>query len=80
MVGVAVGRHHGFMWTDLGEVFGCGNNSCGQLGIGKNKITTTLPTKVDDKNMGTVKSISCGDEFSLFLNDDGKVRVEVSAF
>jgi len=73
VVGVAVGRHHGFMWTDLGEVFGCGNNSCGQLGIGKNKITTTLPTKVDDKNMGTVKSISCGDEFSLFLNDDGKV-------
>jgi len=73
VVGVAVGRQHGFMLTDAGEVYACGNNACGQLGIGKQRSETSLPVKVHDKDMGTVKSVRCGDEFSLFLTDDGKV-------
>jgi len=73
VVGVAVGRQHCLMLTDMGEVYACGDNACGQGGIGKSRTTTTLPVKVDGTNMGAVKSVRCGDEFSLFLTNDGKV-------
>jgi len=73
VVAVAVGRQHCLMLTDMGEVYACGDNACGQAGIGKARSAANLPVKVDDKAMGSVKSVRCGDEFSLFLTDEGKV-------
>jgi alpha-tubulin suppressor-like RCC1 family protein len=31
---VVAGRHHSLLLTETGELFGCGDNSCGQLGLG----------------------------------------------
>jgi len=74
VVAVAAGRQHCLILTDTGDVYGCGNNEKGQIGLGKKQSVST-PTKVDNSDMGCVKQVRCGDEFSLFLNTDGKVFV-----
>lgn len=71
VVAVATGRQHCLMLTDTGDVYACGDNVCGQCGIGNKKENISVPKKVD---IGTsVKSIACGDEFSLLLTESGQL-------
>lgn len=65
---ISCGKDHSIIkYKD--EIYGCGNNYYGQLGIDFN--TDTLQ-KLDLKN---VKKISCGDDHSAFLTYDNEVYV-----
>lgn len=46
IVGAAVGRGHTLFLTSKGQVFACGDNKMGQLGIGTQAQTVLIPTKV----------------------------------
>ena len=59
--------------TDTGNVYSCGYNSAGQLGIGNNIIKNT-PTVISNTYFsGKVINIYCGYEHSLFLTDTGNL-------
>lgn len=69
IVHMATGRQHCLLVTDEGEVFACGKNAMGQCGIGKGKESACKPTKINlDAH---IKSVACGDDFSLLLSDTG---------
>jgi len=72
VVAVATGRQHSLILTDEGDVFSCGNNSCGQCGVGLKKDMINSPTKIDYAGP-PIKQVACGDNFSLILNEAGDV-------
>lgn len=56
-----------------GELYGCGRNSYGELGLGHNRQVDTF-TKIDHTFDGSgVKSIKSNETFSLALTNDGNV-------
>lgn len=72
VVAVATGRMHSLILTDEGDVYSCGDNRCGQCGIGNKKDSVSKPTRIDYSG-SPIKKIACGDDFSLILNSDGDV-------
>lgn len=66
---IAVGTFHSLLLTKGGELFGCGANDTGQLGIGdfSNKDTWV---KLSDKK--DIRAIAAGRLHSLFLTDTGE--------
>lgn len=51
------------------QVFGCGSNELGQLGLGPDVEAALLPN--DGNDLEDVKSVSAGMDFSLFMTKDG---------
>lgn len=72
VVAVATGRSHSLVLTDEGQVFGFGDNSSGQCGVGSKEQTVTNPKRISYTGTPIVK-IACGSDFSLILNEDGVV-------
>ncbi|KAI8377547.1 regulator of chromosome condensation 1/beta-lactamase-inhibitor protein II [Radiomyces spectabilis] len=71
IVAAAVGRNHTLLVSESGEVFGTGDNRLGQLtfagdGYKSFKRLTSL-------NKEKIVQVACGAEFTLVLNDQGKV-------
>lgn len=69
IVGVYCGDHHTILLGESGKVYGCGNNSHGQLGsnnIGKN---VTKPVLISEK----IIDADGGQNYTLLLNNNGKV-------
>ena len=63
------GQHHYGLVTESEQVYMCGRNEKGQLGLGDNEIRK-IPTVT---NLENVKMIACGYEHTVFLTKDGKV-------
>ena len=57
--------------TSSGNLFGCGSNEEGQLGLGETVIETTDATFEDNFIMSDVLSISAGQKFALVRTSDG---------
>jgi alpha-tubulin suppressor-like RCC1 family protein len=67
---VVTGGPHSFLWLATGEVYACGTNTNGQLGLGNSQVQHTwqrvpLP--------GVVRDIVTGDSHSLLLLATGEV-------
>lgn len=69
---VACGRNHTLALTDDGEVYAWGGTKTGAQGTGKRgaEPKPTLVNAVGDKN---IIQIASGEDFSLFLTDEGSV-------
>lgn len=70
IVSAACGKKHTLFLTDGGEVYACGDNSCGQLGLKKAGGTVLVPTKVVYSGPPIVK-VGCGLDFSMILDIKG---------
>ncbi len=81
---IACGKSHSLFITNDGKVYCCGRNYYGQLGITTNSETGTAnpqPTLISTNIAGTstafntltISAISCGEAYTTFLTNDGKV-------
>lgn len=70
IVKITTGRSHSLFLLNNGEVYGCGSNSCGQLGLGSNIEKTSTPTLTPLSN---IRDIASGYEHSLACTFDGKL-------
>ncbi|XP_059219766.1 probable E3 ubiquitin-protein ligase HERC4 isoform X1 [Stomoxys calcitrans] len=69
---IACGGNHAFVISKSGAVFGWGRNDCGQLGL-NDCANRCYPTQLKTLRSLCVRYITCGDEFSVFLTNDGGV-------
>ncbi|XP_029991870.1 secretion-regulating guanine nucleotide exchange factor [Sphaeramia orbicularis] len=68
---VTGGGGHSVVVTENGEVFVCGQNSKGQLGLGHN--TDVLTLQVCSSLSKRVTKVACGWDFTLLLSDCGQL-------
>nr|XP_014095758.1 probable E3 ubiquitin-protein ligase HERC4 [Bactrocera oleae] len=69
---IACGGNHSFIISKSGAVFGWGCNNCGQLGL--NDCTHRhFPTQLRTLRSLCVRYITCGEQYSVFLTNDGGV-------
>jgi len=73
---IACGYDHSVILMKNGDVYSCGKNTYGELGLG-NSIETAYFTKIEYDNLGNdfgdIIDISCGSQFTLFLKNDGNL-------
>ncbi|KAJ3095597.1 hypothetical protein HK100_005775 [Physocladia obscura] len=67
---VSFGVSHGCAVVSDGSLFTWGDNNNGQLGHSKNP---KLPSRVDALDVFNIKSVSCGERFTVVLTTCGKV-------
>lgn len=80
ILGVALGREFTLILLNNGQVYGCGSNRSGQLGLGDVESVNT-PTLITGFGTNTVngfgpnlvKKVSAGLEFTLFQTIDGRI-------
>ena len=68
---VACGFTHTFVLTEDSQLWACGLNYWGQLGLGDNNNSNIL-TKLDWTG-GSIKQIACGDTHTFVLTDDNQL-------
>lgn len=69
---IAVGCYHSLFLTVDGRVFGCGESGYGQLGdVARNQ--QILPKEINALSGIKIQQIIAGDQYSLFLTQDGQV-------
>ncbi|XP_021697448.1 probable E3 ubiquitin-protein ligase HERC4 isoform X1 [Aedes aegypti] len=69
---IACGGNHSFAVSKSGAIFGWGKNTFGQLGL-NDLVSRCFPQQLKTlRNLG-VRYISCGDDFSAFLTQEGGV-------
>ena len=69
---LACGGNHSFAISKSGAVFGWGKNLFGQIGVNDN-ISKNYPTQLKTLRSIGVRYIACGDDFSVFLTQDGGI-------
>lgn len=69
---ICAGYNHSFFQNDKEEIFGCGSNESGNLGLGTNESPQIKPLKILNQPPNIIQ-ISAGDYLSLFLDIDGNV-------
>ena len=70
VVDVAIGAEHTWLLTENGDVFACGTNEGGEIGLGETVRSASEPTQVEGFD-GTVTTISSGHSHSLFTTTEG---------
>lgn len=77
VVKIATGRSHSLVLLNNGEVWGCGANNFGQLGLGNSKTAAKDALKftqvVFPNASSQVRDIACGHDFSLACTADGNL-------
>lgn len=68
-VDAAIGGEHTLLLDELGNVYGCGSNVMGQLGLSSGTAKTDILLKL--YTIPPAKSISSGRDHSLFFAEDG---------
>jgi hypothetical protein len=68
---ISCGSSHSMVLTESGRVYSWGENIFGQLGIG-NTVNSNTPKLIDLKAI-SIKRISCGQNHSLLLSNDGVI-------
>lgn len=78
VIRISTGMSHTMVLTVDGTLYGCGKNLCGQLGLGhfndKHTLEKVIQGNVKHRSSGTCKyviSVSCGDKFTLILDNTG---------
>ena len=66
----ATGIKHSIFIDSAGDVYTCGSNASGELGLGDTRRRTT-PVKIN--TLPPIKAVSAGNNFSLFLDFEGNV-------
>ena len=66
---ISCGNEHTFIIKNNGEVYSCGRNSQGQLGLGDTSNKSTF-TKV---NITDVKDVICGHYYTFIIKNNGEV-------
>ncbi|KAK9506239.1 hypothetical protein O3M35_008210 [Rhynocoris fuscipes] len=69
---IACGAHHSFVISKSGAVYGWGKNRFGQLGL-NSEVDHIYPCQLKTLRSIKVKYIVCGEDFSVFLTQDGGV-------
>uniref|UniRef100_A0A1B6KH92 HECT domain-containing protein n=2 Tax=Graphocephala atropunctata TaxID=36148 RepID=A0A1B6KH92_9HEMI len=69
---IASGGSHSFAVSKSGAVFGWGKNTFGQLGL-NSELDHMFPAQLKTLRSIRVKYIACGEDFSVFLTQDGGV-------
>ncbi|XP_054285164.1 probable E3 ubiquitin-protein ligase HERC4 isoform X2 [Macrosteles quadrilineatus] len=69
---ISSGGSHSFAVSKSGAVFGWGKNNSGQLGL-NNEVDSFFPAQLKTLRSIRVKYIACGEDFSVFLTQDGGV-------
>ncbi|XP_050413737.1 protein RCC2 [Patella vulgata] len=72
IIDAACGKNHTLFLTDKGKVFSCGENKFGQLGLGHQNPTVTLPSKVHCKGPA-IRKVACGGDFSMISDIRGNL-------
>lgn len=67
---IACGSEHSMFLDNEQNVWGCGSNMSGELGLG-HASRTLSPAKLP--KLDNIQFISCGSQHSLFVSGDGKV-------
>ncbi|MBA2656383.1 MAG: hypothetical protein H0U70_05285 [Tatlockia sp.] len=67
---IATGLNHSLFLDSEGQVFSCGNNHYGQLGVGNEKLKFQPAMVSQLKN---IRQIAASDNFSCFLDSEGQV-------
>jgi hypothetical protein len=66
---ISTGRSHSLFLLENGDLYGCGSNSCGQLGMGT-LDQQLLPHLISIEN---IRDIACGHDHSLACTRDGQL-------
>ena len=69
---IACGAYHTFILKNDGSLWGCGQNSSGQLGLNDDNNRTTF-TQVTTNINNDVKQIACGFNHTIILKNAGSV-------
>jgi alpha-tubulin suppressor-like RCC1 family protein len=67
------GEHHNIILNENNELYVCGHNNFGQLGLGDN-YNRNVYTKLEH-NFGKIKNIYCGANHNIILNENNEVYV-----
>jgi alpha-tubulin suppressor-like RCC1 family protein len=71
---IATGRSHTLILLDNGDVYGCGSNAVGQLGLGDSKTALRDALRfVKIPSLTGIRDISCGHEHSLACDRSGRL-------
>ena len=66
-----VGAEFSIFLSDQGIVYSFGLNNNGQLGLSKNKLTISIPSKI--KHLPIIQTISCGYNFTICVDTEGSI-------
>ena len=80
VVKIACGRFHSLFLFSNGEVYGCGANKVGQLGVGEGKVASADFKSLVKVPIRDVVDIDAGYEFSIACDKNGRYYSAYSIF